>query len=209
MESMQNNKQSKVENPNAERKLKRVVDNDSFQFKRPMKTGKKDIETVMIRIPITAKDINASKGEELPEGGYVRVLQMILTEETPKEEGRDSPIKFNQTSQDGKLGKEPGGIRSEHLYLMKCRDDQRNSAAANVVPPTAITTTTIVPSGASSLAAAAAAAKNDPPVVHKQIDIDVDNEIHHDDDYMPPPDTSGNKRSRKNVTNIIPTVPDP
>jgi hypothetical protein len=26
---------------------------------------------------------------------------------------------------------------------------------------------------------------------------------------MPPPDSSGNKRSRKNVTNIIPTVPDP
>jgi hypothetical protein len=112
---------------------------------------------------------------------------MILTEETPKEEDRDSPIKFNQTSRDGKLGKEPGGIRSEHLHIMKCRDDRRNSAAANVVPPTAdetstaITTTTIVPSGASSLAAAAAAAKKDPPVVHEQIDIDVDNEIHHDD----------------------------
>jgi ApbE superfamily uncharacterized protein (UPF0280 family) len=114
---------------------------------------------------------------------------------------------------------------------MKCRDDQRNSAAANVVPPAAderstdITTTAptigpstfwgtyspaiVVPSGASSLAAAAAAAKNDPPVVHEQIDIDVDNEIHHDDDYILPPDTSGNKRSRKNVTNIIPTVPNP
>jgi hypothetical protein len=44
-----------VENPNAERKLKRIVDNGCFQFERPMKTGKKDIETVMIRIPITAR----------------------------------------------------------------------------------------------------------------------------------------------------------
>jgi hypothetical protein len=106
MKSMQNNKQSKVENPDAERKLKRiVVDNGCFQFERPMKTGKKDIETVMIRIPITARDINASKGEELPEGCYVRVLQMLLTKETPKEEDRDSPIKFNQTNRDGKLGK--------------------------------------------------------------------------------------------------------
>jgi hypothetical protein len=104
--SMQNNKQAKVENANPSKDLKRIVDDGCFQFERLMKTGKKDIETAMIWIPITAKDINASKGEALPEGGFVRVLQMILTEETPKvEDGGDSPIKFNEYSRDGKLGR--------------------------------------------------------------------------------------------------------
>jgi hypothetical protein len=106
MESMQNNKQSKVENPNASRELKRIVDNGCFQFERPMKMGKKDIETAMIRIPITEKDIDKLKGEALPEGGYVRVLQIILTEETPDEEDTgDSPIRFTDTRV-GKLGKQ-------------------------------------------------------------------------------------------------------
>jgi hypothetical protein len=109
MESMQNNKQAKVENPNVPNSMKRIVDSGCFQFERPMKTGKKDIETAMIRIPITDTDIDALKGESLPEGGFVRVLQMILTEETPKEEDKESsPIKFNPTSRDAKLGKEPG-----------------------------------------------------------------------------------------------------
>ena len=77
-----------------------------------MKTGKKDIKTAMFQISITGKDINASKGEALPEGVfYVCVLQMILTEEIPKEEdGSESPIRFIGTGGDGKLGKELGGI---------------------------------------------------------------------------------------------------
>jgi hypothetical protein len=57
MESMQNNKQSKVEDPNAEKTMKRIVDSGCFQFERPSKTGKKDIETAMVRIPITKKHI--------------------------------------------------------------------------------------------------------------------------------------------------------
>jgi hypothetical protein len=106
MTSMQNNKQSKVEDPNAINKLKRIVDTGCFRFERPMKMGKNDIETTMIRIPIEAKDINVGKGEALPEGGHVRVLQMILTEQTPAEDtGDDSPIRFTD-SRDGKLGKQ-------------------------------------------------------------------------------------------------------
>jgi hypothetical protein len=73
----------------------------------------------MFRISITGKDINASTGEALPEGGYyVCGLQIvILTEETPKEEdGSESPIRFIGTGGDGKLGKELGGIQSEHLH---------------------------------------------------------------------------------------------
>jgi hypothetical protein len=104
MTSMQNNKQSKVEDPNATNKLKRIVDTGCFRFERPMKMGKNDIETAMIRIPIEAKDINVEKGEALPEGGHVRVLQMILTEETPAEDTNDSPIRVTDT-RDAKLGK--------------------------------------------------------------------------------------------------------
>jgi hypothetical protein len=104
MTSMQNNKQSKVEDPNATNKLKRIVDTGCFRFERPMKMGKNDIETAMIRIPIEAKDINVERGEALPEGGHVRVLQMILTEETPAEDTTDSPIRVTDT-RDAKLGK--------------------------------------------------------------------------------------------------------
>jgi hypothetical protein len=47
----------------------------------------------------------------------------------------------------------------------------------------------------SSLAAAAAVAKNSPtPVEYGPVELDVDNEVHGDDDYMPPPDASGNKQ---------------
>ena len=127
-----------------------------FQFERLMKTGKKDIEITMFRIPITDKGINASKGEALPEGGYVCVLQMILTEETPKEEdGSESPIRFIGTGGDGKLGKELGGIRTEHLHLIKSQSDQscvdasvnvsasvNASASVNGSVSNAITTTT-------------------------------------------------------------------
>jgi hypothetical protein len=211
MNSMQNNKAAKVENPNVENKLKRIVDDGCFQFERPMKTGKKDIETAMIKIPITAKDIDTAKGEELPEGGQVRVLQMILTEETPKKEDEsESPIRFNDKERVGKLGKEPGGIRSEHLHLMKSRNDRRSvdasvNASMNASASNTITTTTTGPTtfwnaeagvGTSSLALAAFKHKNDPPVQHKPVDIDVDNEVHGEDDYMPPPDESGNKRPR-------------
>jgi hypothetical protein len=49
--------------------------------------------------------------------------------------------------------------------------------------------------GATSLAAAAAVAKNSPtPVEYGPVELDVDNEVHGDDDYMPPADASGNKR---------------
>jgi hypothetical protein len=95
-----------VEDPNAPRERKRIVDNGCFQFERPMKTAKTDIETAMIRIPITDKDIDKTKGEALPEGDFVRVLQMILTEETPDvEDCGDSPIRFNETSRTANLGK--------------------------------------------------------------------------------------------------------
>jgi hypothetical protein len=116
-----------VEDPNVENKLKRIVDYGSFQFERPMQTGKKDIKAAMFQISINDKDINASKGEALPERGYyVYVLQMILTEETPKEEGgSESPIRFIGTGGDGKLGKEMGGIQTEHLHLIKSQNDQR------------------------------------------------------------------------------------
>jgi hypothetical protein len=233
VESMVNNRNAKVENPNAGKGKKRIVDDGVFRFERPMMTGKNDIEREIIRIPITASDIDATKGEQVPEGGHVRVLQIILSEEPPaEEESDDSPIKF-KSQRDANLGKEPGGIRSEHIHLMKSRDDRRNaasvnSASVNASASTAITTTattTTTTTGpntfwgaeagvrtlavaASSLALAAAAAKNDPPVVHEQIDIDVDKEVHGEDDYMPPPDTSGNKRLRKDGTNIIPTVID-
>ena len=50
------------------------------------------------------------------------------------------------------------------------------------------------------LALAAAKAKDDPPVSHKQDDIDVDKEVHREDDYMPPPDALGNKRLRMMTT---------
>ena len=107
-----------MENPNVENRLKGIVDYGSFQFERPMQTGKKDIRTAMFRISITDKDINASKGESLPERGYyVCVLQKIFSEETPKEEdGSESPIRLIGTGGDGKLGKELGGIQSEHLH---------------------------------------------------------------------------------------------
>jgi hypothetical protein len=49
-----------------------------------------------------------------------------------------------------------------------------------------------VAEGTPLLALAAAKAKNDPPVSHELVDIDVDKEVHGEDDYMPPPDASGN-----------------
>ena len=224
--SMQNNKQAKVENPNVENKLKRIVDDGCFQFERPMKTGKKDTETAMIRIPITDKDINKLKGEALPEGEKVRVLQIILTEETPKkDDSKESPIRFNTSIRDGKLGKEPGGIRSEHLHLMKSRVNNAsaaNASAANafaaanapaiipIVPvnpfvvnaPAASLWNALTVAGAStsSLALAAAQVRLDPPIDYGPVEIDEDKEVHGEDDYMPPPDESGNKRSRTMTT---------
>ena len=52
----------------------------------------------------------------------------------------------------------------------------------------------------AAAAAAAAAAKLDPPDAHKPIDTHVDNVIHHANGYMSPPNTSDNKRDRKDVT---------
>ena len=46
----------------------------------------------------------------------------------------------------------------------------------------------------SSLAVAAAAAKTSPSVEHGPVDLDIDKEVYGDDDYMPPPNASGNKR---------------
>ena len=223
--SMQNNKQAKVENPNVENKLKRIVDSGCFQFERPMKKEKKYTETAMIRIPITDKDINKLKGESTPEGGYVRVLQMILTEETPKkDDSKESPIRFNAPMRDGKLGKEPGGIRSEHLHLMKSRVNNASAANASaasaaasasvIIPvdrvnpsvnaPAASLWNALTVAGAStsSLALAAAKVRLDPRVDidYGPVDIDEDKEVHGEDDYMPPPDESGNKRSRTMTT---------
>jgi hypothetical protein len=100
---------------------------------------------------------------------------------------------------------------------MKNRDDRRSVDASTVNASASVdmsasasnaittTTTTAGPTtfwnaevgvGTSSLALAAAKAKNDPPVSHKPVDIDVDNEVHGEDDYMPPPDEFGNKRPR-------------
>ena len=225
LSSMQNNKQARVENPNVENKLKRIVDNGCFQFERPMKTGKKDTETAMIRIPITDKDINKLKGEALPEGEKVRVLQIILTEETPKkDDSKESPIRFNTSIRDGKLGKEPGGIRSEHLHLMNTsvNASAANASAANafaaanapaiipIIPvnpfvvnaPAASLWNALTVAGAStsSLALAAAQVRLDPPIDYGPVEIDEDKEVHGEDDYMPPPDESGNKRSRTMTT---------
>ena len=52
----------------------------------------------------------------------------------------------------------------------------------------------------AAAAAAAAAVKLDPPDAHKPIDTDVDNVIHYADGCMSPPDTSDNKRDRKDIT---------
>jgi hypothetical protein len=72
-----------------------------------------------------------------------------------------------------------------------------NSTSTSAIAP-------FVPTlGTSSLAAAAAAeaAKNNPPVVHGPVDIDLDNEVFGDDDYMPPPLVSGNKRRMNTRSN--------
>jgi hypothetical protein len=66
--------------------------------------------------------------------------------------------------------------------------------------------------GTSLLALAAAKAKDDPPVSHEPYNIDVDKEIHGEDDYMPPPDALlGNKRLRMMSTcsNCKPTLVPP
>jgi hypothetical protein len=66
----------------------------------------------------------------------------------------------------------------------------RAAAAANAHAAAAIAA-----QPSSSLAVAAAAAKkNSPSVEHGPVDLDVDDEVYGDDDYMPPPNASGNKR---------------
>jgi hypothetical protein len=72
-----------------------------------------------------------------------------------------------------------------------------NSTSTSAIAP-------FVPTlGTSSLAVAAAAeaAKNNPPVVHGPVDIDLDNEVFGDDDHMPPPLMSGNKRRMNTRSN--------
>jgi hypothetical protein len=73
-----------------------------------------------------------------------------------------------------------------------------NSTSTSAIAPYFVTTL-----GTSSLAAAAAAeaAKNNPPVVHGPVDIDLDNEVFGDDDHMPPPLMSGNKRRMNTRSN--------
>jgi hypothetical protein len=73
-----------------------------------------------------------------------------------------------------------------------------NSTSTSAIAPYFVTTL-----GTSSLAAAAAAeaAKNNPPVVHGPVDIDLDNEVFGDDDDMPPPLMSGNKRRMNTRSN--------
>jgi len=76
----------------------------------------------------------------------------------------------------------------EYAQLKKKKElDAATAAAAAAARPSVGAT--------SSLAAAAAVAKNSPtPVEYGPVELDVDNEVHGDDDYMPPPDASGNKR---------------
>jgi hypothetical protein len=108
---------------------------------------------------------------------------------------------------------------------MKSRDGRRsvdastesafvNASASNAITTTATTGHTTFWNaefgvGTSSLALEAARAKNGPPVSHETIDIDVDNEVHGEDDYMSPPDVSGNKRRMITRTNSKSTLVPP
>jgi hypothetical protein len=86
-------------------------------------------------------------------------------------------------------GKEDEMHAYVHTQLKKKKELDAAAAAAAAAIPTK-------PSVArSSLAAAAAVAKNTPtPVEYGPVDLDVDEEVYGDDDYMPPADASGNKR---------------
>jgi hypothetical protein len=83
----------------------------------------------------------------------------------------------------------PAGKEDEmHAYVqpkLKKKKELDAAAAAASIPTQ--------PSAArSSLAAAAAVAKNYPtPVEYRPVDLDVDEEVYGDDDYMPPADASG------------------
>jgi hypothetical protein len=85
-------------------------------------------------------------------------------------------------------GKEDEMHAYVHTQLKKKKELDAAAAAAAAIPTK--------PSVArSSLAAAAAVAKNTPtPVEYGPVDLDVDEEVYGDDDYMPPADASGNKR---------------
>jgi hypothetical protein len=95
----------------------------------------------------------------------------------------------------------------EYALKKKKELDAANTAAAAAARPSAsnaitTTTTTTGPTtfwnaeaGVATSSLAAAVAKNSPtPVEYGPVDLDVDNEVYGDDDYMPPADASGNKR---------------
>jgi hypothetical protein len=82
------------------------------------------------------------------------------------------------------------------LRKKKVLDATRAAATrANDALATRAAAAAIAAQPSSSLAVAAAAAKkNSPSVEHVPVDLDVDDEVYGDDDYMPPPNASGNKR---------------
>jgi hypothetical protein len=82
------------------------------------------------------------------------------------------------------------------LRKKKVLDATRAAATrANDALATRAAAAAIAAQPSSSLAVAAAAAKkNSPSVEHGPVDLDVDDEVYGDDDYMPPPNASGNKR---------------
>jgi hypothetical protein len=81
------------------------------------------------------------------------------------------------------------------LRKKKVLDATRAAATrANDALATRAAAAAIAAQPSSSLAVAAAAAENSPSVEHGPVDLDVDDEVHGDDDYMPPPNASGNKR---------------
>jgi hypothetical protein len=61
----------------------------------------------------------------------------------------------------------------------------------------------------SSLSAAAAVTKDGPSVEYGMVELDVDKEVYGEDDYMPPPDASGNKRRMMTRSNSKSTVVSP
>ena len=188
MESMINNQNLKVEDHSE--KPKRIVCGGLFQFQRPMKMDA--IISEVITIPITDADIDKSKGEEVPPGGVLKVLQLIIEEEPETEETEKTAMKVTK-QREGKLGKEPGGVRCEHINHMNNRDVCRASS--------------------SSLAlVATVATRHDPPDGPDVTYTDGAGPFLFEgpvvvDTHMALPDLSGAKRHRSNTntTTIVPS----
>ena len=61
-----------------------------------------------------------AKREEIPPGGVLKVLQLIIEEEIEKETTK-ATMKVTK-EREGKLGKEPGGLWCEHINHMNDHD---------------------------------------------------------------------------------------